>query len=282
MRSKRREFAYPNYRIVIVDNASDNESETVLKESFPRHLVLQAGRNGGYAAGNNVGIRRGIRDGADFFLILNNDTVVEPDFISVLVAHALDNPQVGLSGPLIRQTNGELYRMCARRRPRLRDVFWDKGIGRWLGGGRNRSGVGHYYQEADLLEAPREVDVLSGACMLLRAGLVEEIGLLDENTFLFGEEFILHEKIRNTRFTTVIVPQSRIVHKGGQSIRTMGTRATLAYLRSLNYYLREYRGVGIVPRGVILFSAAIKVGPGIVKTVSGYRKLMTRVRSTVR
>jgi len=272
---------YPNYRVVIVDNGSDNESETVLAETFPRHMVIQAGRNGGYAAGNNVGIRRAIEDGADFFLILNNDTVVAPDFLSELVNHALENPEVGLLGPLILQSDGTVYDPCVRRRPRLRDILWYMGVGHWFGATTDRHQLAASERERSL-GTPREVDVISGACMLLRASLVEEIGLLDENTFLFAEEFILHEKIRGTRYKTVMVPRSRIVHKAGRSVKTVGARTVLAYLQSLDYYLREYRNMGFVLRLTALLSAVAKLGPGALKSVVGYRKLRAWMNSRLR
>ena len=191
-------ITYPNYRIVIVDNASDNESETVLKESFPRHLVLQAGRNGGYAAGNNVGIRRGIRDGADFFPDLNNDTVVEPDFVSVLVPMPWTIRRSVLSGPLIRQTNGEIYRLCARRRPRLRDVFWDKGIGRWFGGNQIRRVAATTRRTRTCWRRHgRSRCSVPACCFALAWSRKWALGRIR----LFGEEFILREKIapRGTR-----------------------------------------------------------------------------------
>ena len=269
---------YANHRVVIVDNGSDNESEQVLRETFPHHVVLQTGRNGGYAAGNNAGIRRALDDGAEFVLILNNDTLPERRFLSELVAHALAHPEVGLLGSLIVLPGGEPDRISARRRPPLREIFWNRGPGRWFGlhrGWRRHA----YYEDEYGLDGPTEVEVVSGSCMLLRAGLLEEIGLLDERTFLFWEEFILSEKIRKTRFGTVLVPRSRVVHKGGGSVGTVGWRASSCYLSSLNHYLAHYRDVGLLARYATLAGPAIYFLPGLLKTLTGWRSAEARLRS---
>jgi GT2 family glycosyltransferase len=268
---------YPDYRVVIVDNASDNESQRILQETFPRHRVVQAGRNGGYAAGNNVGIRIGLQEGAEFLLLLNNDTLVEPDFLDVLVAYALAHPQAGLLSPRIIEPGGGVSRRSTRRRPRLRDLAWNLGVGRWLGTNKAWLRWSYYEDEYDFAQ-PKEVDVVSGSCMLMRRSLIDAIGLLDENTFLFYEEFILHEKMRATPFRSVVVPASQIFHKEGHSVRTIGTRAALARLSSLNYYLRRYRKTTPVVRWIILLSVLLSAAPGMLKTVLGLRKLERHMR----
>jgi len=250
---------YRNYRIIIVDNGSDNESEEILRGEFHKHVFIQTGENRGYAAGNNAGIEYALDAGADYVLILNNDTRVEPDFLEKLVDYAESNPGVGVLGPKIVTETGELDISCARRRPLFPDYFWRVGPGKWLFP-ENRWIKRHYYMDEYDFQEPMEVDVISGSCMLIRCKLLREIGLLDENTFLFLEEFILHEKVRRTGFSTVIVPSSRIVHKGHSSIGKKNYRAIAESLRSLNYYLCNYREFGRVAVFFALASVAIKGG----------------------
>lgn len=129
------------------------------------------------------------------------------------------------------------------------------------------------YEDEYDFEGPRNVEVVSGSCLMLRRTLLEQIGLLDENTFLFFEELILAEKVRGTEFETVVVPTSRVVHGEGRSVRTIGSRASIEYMRSLNYYLREYRDVRLVTRLAVLSIVAASYAPGILKTVTGARKV---------
>jgi len=250
---------YHNYRIIIIDNGSDNESEEILRGKFHKHVFIQTGENRGYAAGNNAGIEYALNAGADYVLILNNDTRVEPDFLEELVDYAESNPRAGVLGPKIVTESGELDISCARRRPLLPDYFWRVGPGKWLLP-ENRWIKAHYYMDEYDFQEAREVDIISGSCMLIRCKLLRKIGLLDENTFLFLEEFILHEKVRRTGFSTVIVPSSRIVHKGHSSIGKKNYGAIGESLRSLNYYLCNYREFGRVAVFFALASVAIKGG----------------------
>ncbi len=264
--------SYSNFKIIIVENGSDDNSEQVLQAEFPELEIIQTGRNLGYSGGNNVGLRRALEEGAEFALILNNDTLVAGGFLSVLVEHAQSDPSAGVLGSLILNPDGTASRTCARRRPPLGEIFWNHGPGRWFGlhKGWQRAS---YYDDIDALDRPLEVDVVSGACMMLRTALLRQIGLLDDRSFLFLEEFILAEKLKETDFRTVLVPASRVVHKGGGSIQTVRIRQAFYFMQSLNLYLGEYRGVGRLKRYFVMTGPALFFIPGILKTISGLRRL---------
>jgi len=255
-------------QIVVVDNASKNESvqgiagwaaaEGVSLEVRPAPgillganptaedtraeiILLESPINGGYAAGNNVGIRYALWRAFDFVLILNNDTLVGAGFLEPLIRFMETHPECGAAGPLIVDGRGAIDRACARRRPQLGDYFFRLGLLGFLSG-ENRWKRRHYYVDEYSFDVPRQVDILSGACLLLRREALEYTGLLDDKTFLYLEEFILHERLRDSPFTSYIVPASRIVHKGGRSTNLQSNRSLLgAELDSLRYYLREYR-----------------------------------------
>jgi GT2 family glycosyltransferase len=247
-------ITYGNFRIVVIDNHSEDGSEETLREAFPHHRIIQSGRNLGYAAGNNVGLRIALEEGAGFALILNSDTIVEPDFLTRLIDYAKNDPLAGVLSPLILSENGEVDRRCTRRTPTLLEIFWNYGIGNWIRPNRSWFERGRYIGEYDF-DDPREVEVVSGSCMLLRTDLLREIELLDEHTFLFWEEFILAEQVGRTRYRTVLVPESRIVHKLGGTVRRFPTRLAISFLGSLHYYLKRYRGVSWLVRWIIVLSA---------------------------
>lgn len=249
---------YQNYRIVIVDNNSGNGSEEILRKNFPHHIFIQTRSNRGYAAGNNAGIKIALKAGADYVLILNNDTKVKQDFLDKLVAYAESNLNVGVLGPKIIDESGNLDITCARRRPTFADYFWRIGPGKRLIP-NNRWIRAHYYIDEYDFNGVKEVDIISGSCMLIRCELLQKIGLLDEKTFLFLEEFILHEKVRKTKYSTVIVPDSVIVHKRHASITGKKYRATWESFKSLNYYLWYYRNFGKIANILALSIAAIQV-----------------------
>ncbi len=259
---------YPNYRIVIVDNDSRNKSEEILREKFPHHNIIQTGSNRGYAAGNNAGIRIALKAGADYVLILNNDTLVETDFLDKLIAYAESNQFAGIVGPKIITESGDLDLSCARRRPTLLFFIWKIGLGSLLLPNNKISRTYNYENEYDF-KSIKKVDIISGSCMLIRCELLKEIGLLDENTFIYLEEFILHEKIRRTKFHTAIVPSSIIVHKKQRSIGTVNYKALWESYKSYNYYLWNYRNFGITGTVLALINVSISRAARVLKKFVG-------------
>ena len=257
---------YPTIETFVVDNDSRNDSllqiraglgwssadcPTVAEAELDRGAALpgsrfsvQASANRGYAAGNNLGIRMALARGCDYVLVLNNDTEVRPDFLEPLVAYAEAHPDFGAVGPKIVNAEGGVDLHCARRRPDLGFYFFSTGIGRkaWPNNPWSRR---HYYKGEYAFDLPKEVDLLSGSCMLLRRAALAQVGLFDEATFLYQEELILHEKFRTRGWRQAIVPESVVMHKGGQAtLREMPAPIRKAARESLRYYLEHYRHFG--------------------------------------
>lgn len=283
---------YPRVETIVVDNDSLNDSLLrVTQELKSRRvacaqldegeisecsqfresvLLVQASANRGYAAGNNLGIRVALARGCDYVLILNNDTEVQPDFLEPLVAYAEAHPELGAVGPKILNVEGGVEPTCARRRPELLLYFFGAGIGKrmWPNNPWRRR---HFYQGEYSYDSPKEVDVLSGSCMLIKRAFFAQVGLLDENTFLFQEELILHEKMRGAGWRQAIVPDGVIIHKGGQSThRELPAHIRQASRESLRYYLKAYRHVGWLTRVVIVW--LVGGPPGFLRRVRNPRK----------
>ena len=244
-----RNDSLPQIRVGLGWNPSDGptveEADLARGASLPgTRFFVQASANRGYAAGNNLGIRLALARGCDYVLVLNNDTEVHPDFLEPLVAYAEAHPDFGAVGPKILNVEGHVEPHGARRRPDLGFYFFSTGIGRkaWPNNPWYRR---HYYVGEYAYEGPKEVDLLSGSCMLIRSAALEQVGLFDENTFLYQEELILHEKFRARGWRQAIVPEGVIVHKGGQStLREMPAHIRKAARESLRYYLEHYRHFG--------------------------------------
>ena len=100
-----RNITYKNYYMVVVDNDSQDGSYEYLKEHEKDCYVMQSDDNRGYAAGNNIGIRYALEQGADYVCILNNDVVVEPDFLTVLIQYMESSPETGMAGPVVYEFN---------------------------------------------------------------------------------------------------------------------------------------------------------------------------------
>lgn len=191
---------YPALDILLVDNASPDGSGPALHAAFPEVPYLQTERNLGYTGGNNVGMQRALAQGADFVLVLNNDTEVEPDAVSRLVETALAETAVGAVGPKI---------LFAEAPDRI-----------WFGGGdfsRTRA-VGCHRLEGERDPDPaggpvEEVSFLTGCCLLIPAAVVREVGGFEEDFFAYVEDVELSLRLRERGYRLLYQPAARIYHR---------------------------------------------------------------------
>lgn len=272
-------ITYQNYRVIVVDNDSRNESlEHIERGLFQQEkrplrltqqqsetgvfdnnsiVLIQSASNHGYAAGNNIGIRWALRAGDEYVLILNNDTIAKENFLEPLVEFLNSHSDTAMVGPKILDLDGNIDRTCARRRSDFYDFIFRIGILGSLFPDNYWHRKQYYIGEYDY-SVPRQVEVLSGSCILICCNFFERIGLFDENTFLFWEEGILAEKSRKTGMKIYVIPSSVIIHKFGQTIKKRNNITILKIgKQSLNYYLKEYSGFGFLKRGLIMLDQQI-------------------------
>jgi GT2 family glycosyltransferase len=209
---------YPSYRIVIVDNGSEDNTPRIVREKFPNVVVIENERNLGYAEGNNEGIRYALNHSADFILLLNNDTIVDRQFVTHLVTAAQEHPEAAAFGPKIYFSDQPDHIMFAGAR-------WDQdaAVFRYIGQGEQETG------KYDILS---ETETLSGCAMLLRAELVSAVGLLDTRFFLLWEETDLCSRIRRYGYKLLFVPIAKVWHKGSRSFGGLGPQYTYYHTRN--------------------------------------------------
>ncbi len=194
-----RRVVYPRLMTVVVDNGSTDDSVERIAAAFPDVPVLRTGANLGYAGGNNVGIRYCLEhDAADFILLLNNDTVVDPAFVDELVQAAERHPDAGLFAPRIYFEARPTVRWYdgARWNPRISDFFH----------------VG-YDKEDDGSDEIGATDYASGCALFVRRDVLQRVGELDERYFLLFEEVDLCYRARRAGFGCVVVPRAKVWHK---------------------------------------------------------------------
>lgn len=207
---------YPSYEVILVDNASSGDDVRLLTEEFGKTVrLVRNDKNYGFAGGNNIGMKHALdRCSPDYLLLLNNDTVVAPDFIDEMVRAGEANPNAGILGPKIYY-----YDFGGRK-----DVIWTAGgkIRWWhpwfyhaIGQGRN-----------DLPEYQRlkAVRWISGAAIMIKRQVLEEISLLNADYFFGGEDVEYCLNARAHGFKSIYVPTARIWHKVGRSRLKHGPR----------------------------------------------------------
>lgn len=187
------------YELIVVDNKSTDDSVHKLKkfQSFLNFTLIEANCNNGFSAGNNLGIL--YAPNADYYLLLNNDTVVKPNFLAELLSEIQKHPQCGATTPKILYYSNP-------------DMIW------YAGGSFNRKTARseHYrfsHKNTDQKEQPQNVTFASGCCLCISRKVFETIGVLNEDFFLYEEDAEFCYRIIEAGFNIVYVPNSIIYHK---------------------------------------------------------------------
>jgi hypothetical protein len=209
--------------IVVVDNASTDASVDGAR-AFEAVQVIEMGRNAGFAAANNAGIRG---SSGELVLLLNSDTIVPPGAIDRLVARLRSDPTVGIAGPRIVDGDGRAELSFGRMISPLNEAR-QKIIGKLY-----EARVGPVVRFVER-QTRREqfVDWVSGACLLVRRSAAESAGLLDERFFLYTEDVDFCHAIRALGHRVLFSPAAEIVHLRGRSRATVPQASTAAYRRS--------------------------------------------------
>ena len=220
--------------VFVVDNGSVDGSPEMLASSFPAATVLRNGENRGFAAASNRAIEQA---SGRYVLLLNPDTIVYPSTLRDMVGFLDRHPEAAICGPRILFPDGR-FQSCGYRFPTLlREIRQSKNIDRvirWL--------VGHE-PSLEPQGAPCEVDWVDGACLLIRQGAIEQLGLLDEQYFLYAEELDWCRRARNAGWSIFALPDVEMLHYQGQSSVQMSD-FSLGYLieTKLRYY-RKHHGL---------------------------------------
>jgi GT2 family glycosyltransferase len=228
-----RSVAYPSQRIIVVDNASENDEASKLETEYSGFIeLIRNGRNLGFAGGANVGIRAAIEAGTDYVLLLNNDVTADPGFLEAMV------------------TAAGRYKSLAALSPRAyfhepRDVIYSTGgmVNLWTGVARQ---IGRGEKDDARFDRPGRRDYADGLCMLIPVEALEKVGLLDEEYFAYWEETDWCVRAREKGLRCYYVPEARVWHKAERSKRASD---------SFNYHYRRNALMFVRKRGGALHLA---------------------------
>jgi N-acetylglucosaminyl-diphospho-decaprenol L-rhamnosyltransferase len=244
-------------RVVIVDNASGDGSPQVIEKAIADRgwsgwaALLPLGINLGFAGGNNAAIRRTMnhQERADYLVLLNSDTIVRPRAITSLVEFMDDRPNVGVAGSRLEDPHG-LPQRSAFRFPNI----WSELDSGFRFGPLSRLLKQKFIAPPVRAEA-HETDWVSGACMIIRRQVLEQIGLLDEGYFMYYEDVDFCLAVRRAGWSVWYVPQARVVHLVGQSSGMVGRKTT----RRLPQYWFEARRRYFVKNHGRLYAIAVEL-----------------------
>ena len=232
---------YQNFEVIVVDNGSIDNSGESIRKLFPQVIIIENGKNLGFAEGNNVGIRHAQKNQADYIWLLNNDVVVDRNALSSMVEFGEKESRIGILGSKIYYYDDpELISFAGAT------INWKKATSPHIGRGEKDIGQYEYY---------REVERVNGCSMLVKKEVLENVGLLDEKYFLYVEEVDWCVRAKKKGYNVYYVPSSKVYHKISMS---MGENSThmFAYYNTRNF-LYLIRKIFHFPKREIYLTSAI-------------------------
>jgi GT2 family glycosyltransferase len=228
---------YGNYKIIVIDNGSSDESVFKIKKQFFEIKIIENKNNLGFAGGNNAGIKYAINNGADYVLLINNDTTVEENFLDKLVEFGDSDKKIGILGSKI----------CYYDNP---SIIWSAG-GKvnWL---KNKgSHIGLDEIDKGQFDKIREVGYLTGCCVLIKREVFEKIGALSEDYFLYYEDTDFALRAKNAGYKSIYVPSSKIYHKVSRS--TKSGSSSYIYYHTRNGLVMSRRNGSLANKIILYF-----------------------------
>jgi GT2 family glycosyltransferase len=220
---------YTPLSLILVDNGSLIDPAAEVQRRFPHVQVMHTGSNLGYAGGNNRGIERALANGAEYVLILNNDTLVAPRMITALVNTFAREPSLGVLGPVIN--------------------FMDEPQTVMTDGVRFNPGPGtEFFQRVPVPvqheeRPPTQVDIVNGCCLMARATVFRTIGAFDERLFIIHEESDFCLRALRAGFQCAVLGETLVWHKGSSSFDRSGRQLQRYFdTRNLFYLLSRHTG----------------------------------------
>ena len=217
--------------IIIIDNGSQDGSGSEVKEVFPTVHLIENDHNLGFSKATNQGLQK---SSGKYALLLNPDTQVKEGTIERLVSFMEVHLDVGIAGAQLLNPDGSHQNSIANF-PSLATELLNKSLLRWLFP-KAFPGKERGYSE------PIEVDSVIGACMIIRRQAIEQVGLLDEDYFLFLEETDWCYRMKKEGWKVYHVPQAEIYHFQGKSAEKDKKRAKVEYYRSRYHFFKKNRG----------------------------------------
>ncbi|HMQ33314.1 MAG TPA: glycosyltransferase family 2 protein [Chloroflexaceae bacterium] len=250
-------------RAIVVDNGSGDGSAAAIAAAAPGAELIALPANLGFGAACNRAIALALRDpGCEAVLLLNNDATIEPGALAALLAEAAAHPEVGILGPKVRSSRDRrlLWYAGARRRRLVLAA---------AAPGRGRADAGAH-------EAPRAVDYVFGAAMLIRRPVLERVGGFDERYFLYLEDLDLCLRAQRAGFGLRYVPAALVWHEGSASTASDAGLRRFHYARSTALFLRRHlAGAALLPAlafwGLVaLRAAALDLARGDLAALGDY------------
>lgn len=214
---------YPNYRVIVVDNGSTDDSVSRIRAQFPAIELVETGQNLGFAGGCNVGISRSLAEDADYVWLLNNDSTVEPDALQRLIDKATSGSRIGAVGSAV----------YAAHSPDELDAWGGGRVNFWLGCSR------HFVRPV----CDEKIQFITGASILLPRTVIQTLGVLDEGFFMYWEDAAYCFHLRAAGWRLAVAGESKVWHKGSASVGRGSATMDFYFNASAARFFNQYSPV---------------------------------------
>ena len=219
----------------VVDNHSADGSCDIVKTLFPWVTLIENDDNLGFARANNIAIKNAV---GEYILLLNPDTVVEQDSFAKMIAFMDEHADCGGLGVKMLDAQGKFLPESKRGIPTPWVAFC-KLFGLYKLFPKSEK-CNRYYLSNIPQDSVAQVEILAGACMLLRKSVLDEVGLLDETYFLYGEDVDISYRILQAGYKNYYFPETSIIHLKGASTKKLAVKSVREFYRSMDIFCERH------------------------------------------
>jgi GT2 family glycosyltransferase len=222
----------PAAEIIVVDNASSDGTPDLIQNEFPHVSLIRNQRNLGFAAGSNLGIRL---SSGEYVCLINSDVVVPEDCVEKLLRYMGEHQDIALVGPKMILPNGSVGRSCLHF-PTVANWTW-RALALDAIFKRSRL-FGAYLMTYFQYDRIADVDVVTGWFWVIRRKAMDQVGLLDENFFMYAEDMDWCKRVKNAGWRVVFYPEAAAIHHCGASSAVAPSRFYIEGIRARLQYCR--------------------------------------------
>ncbi|MBZ4687992.1 MAG: glycosyl transferase family 2 [Clostridiales bacterium] len=226
-----------NFEIIVVDNKSTDGSVELIKQNYNQVKLIENKNNLGFSKANNIGIKQ---SKGRYILLLNSDTIVTDNCFEKCIKYMKQHPDIGALGCKVVLPDGKLDPACKRSFPTPEVSFYRMtGLSKLFPKSKRFGKYNLTYLDEDEIH---EVDCLVGAFMMVKRETIEQVGLLDEDFFMYGEDIDWCYRIKNAGWKIVYYPEAQIIHYKGGSSDKKNPKLIYEFYRSMYlFYNKHYK-----------------------------------------
>lgn len=237
-----KKIKYKNYKIIVLDNDSKDDSEEYLRKSLLGCTIIQTGKNLGFAGANNIGMKYAVNNGADYILLLNNDTIVDRNFLDYLIKGFEISQDIGMVG-------GKIY-------------YYNEPDKVWYAGGEfdKLRAKGKHYTVDDNCDY-KIIDFITGCMQLISVKALKKVGYMNEKFFLYFEDVDYCFRFAKNDYKLLYCSNAKIYHKCGGSASYKSPLSIFYSNRNRYLFINEnFKGItSFVMKLIYYFELIIKL-----------------------